>query len=387
MRVSITDSIDTVLAVDWNRVVATRYPFIRHEFLLALEQTACVNEQAGWLPQHCLVYDDDKLVAVMPMYRKMHSHGEYVFDYAWASAYHRLGLRYYPKWLTAIPFTPCEGPRLCVQHGIDRYAVWRLLSEIIAERGERYGVSTWHCLFHTPQEARLFATQLVIRQSVQFRWYNQGYRDFQDFLATFRAKKRKNLLQERRQVHKQGIVLQVLTGRDITEHTLATFFEFYQLTYIKYVNPPYLNFAFFKKVVETMPNQVVLIMAWKADRAVGATFGFTGDDSYYGRYWGCDEEYDKLHFEACYYQGIEYCIANRLRYFDPGAQGEHKIARGFRPTICYSAHYIFDPRLNAAIRNFSERESMLVKRYKDSALALLPFRRDDDGDNQKELAT
>ncbi len=375
MKVSLINSINAISRDDWNKITGIKYPFIRHEFLHALEKSSCVSEETGWMPQHCLVYDRDELIALMPMYRKTHSHGEYVFDFEWANAYRQHGLSYYPKWLTAIPFTPCEGERLFVKTGMDKETVLEVILNHITENAERENISSWHCLYPTSAETELFeSADLCIREGVQFRWMNKGYRDFKDYLDSFNSKKRKNLLRERRYIRDQGIVLKQIHGKDITEQQLDVFFQFYQLTYLKRGNPPYLNIEFFKEIALTMPEQLLLILAVKDNTYVGTAFSLLGEESYYGRYWGCYVEYHSLHFEACYYQGLEYCINNQLARFDSGAQGEHKIARGFEPVTTYSAHWLSDPEFAAAIKGFTKREASLMEKYRNNAAELLPFK-------------
>ena len=375
MKISQINQIKNISREDWNGITGLEYPFIRHEFLYALEKNSCVSEETGWMPQHCLVYDRGELIALMPMYRKTHSHGEYVFDYEWAYAYRQHGLSYYPKWLTAIPFTPCEGERLFVKTGVDKETVLETILNHITENAERENISGWHCLYPTSAETELFkSADLSIREGVQFRWMNKGYQDFKDYLDSFNSKKRKNLLRERRYIRDQGIVLKQIHGKDITEQQLDVFFQFYQLTYLKRGNPPYLNLEFFKEIAITMPEQLLLILAIKDNTYVGTAFSLLGEDSYYGRYWGCYEEYHSLHFEACYYQGLEYCINNQLTRFDSGAQGEHKIARGFEPVTTYSAHWVSDPDFAAAIKGFTKREANLMEKYRSNAAELLPFK-------------
>ncbi len=375
MKISLINHIDEIPREDWNRITGLEYPFIRHEFLHALETSACVSEATGWMPQHCLVYDKDELIALMPMYRKTHSHGEYVFDFEWAQAYRQHGLEYYPKWLTAIPFTPCEGQRLFVKAGVDKQVIFQSIIAYITENSGPENISGWHCLFPTMEEADLFkSTDIAIREGVQFRWMNKDYRDFKDYLDSFNSKKRKTLIRERRFISEQGITLKQIHGKDITEQQLDVFFQFYQLTYLKRGNPPYLNLEFFKQIAETMPEQLLLVLAMKDGAYVGAAFSLVGGDSFYGRYWGCYEEYHSLHFEACYYQGLEYCIANKLQRFDSGAQGEHKIARGFEPVTTWSAHWLSDPGFAAAIKDFTKREAGLMEKYRGNAAELLPFK-------------
>ena len=362
-------------AADWNRLAGNAYPFMRHEFLSALEHSGSVCEQTGWSPAHLLVLDDGQLVAAMPLYLKSHSWGEYVFDQQWAEAYQQQGLAYYPKWLTAIPLTPCQGSRIVMQAAVDPLEVMRLLFTHIKQLSESLGISSWHCLFPEQQQAeQLRALGFSLREGVQFHWFNRGYRDFNDFLLTLNAGKRKMLKRERRRVSEQGISLQRIAGKDVSDAQWQQFFQFYTLTYLKRQSQPYLNLAFFQQIAATMGEQLLLVLAVKDDETIAAALSFIGYDTLYGRYWGCDEDYDSLHFEACYYQGLDYCIEHGLTRFDSGAQGEHKIARGFEPVTTYSAHWIKDARFATAIAHFLVREQQAVQHYKQDAASYLPFK-------------
>jgi predicted N-acyltransferase len=376
MNVTLIDSISETGSEKWNQLTGIDYPFLRYEFLHALENSGSVCERTGWEPQHCLVYQGNEIVGLMPMYRKTHSRGEYVFDHDWAYAYEHNGLSYYPKWLTSIPFTPCEGKRLVVKENIELELVYNAVRSFLQGKAEDYGVSSWHCLFPTSQEIKYLKTgNSCIRESVQFRWFNMGYRDFQDYLETFNAKKRKNLQRERRHVAEQKIELWCVPGPEISELQWQTFFQFYCMTYLKRHMRPYLNLKFFNELAETMGEQLLLVLAVKDNNYVAAALSLIGSDTLYGRYWGCYEEYNSLHFEACYYQGLEYCIKNKLQRFDSGAQGEHKIARGFEPVTTYSAHWLKDPRFAAAIRHYVSQESKLIEHYKADTATLLPFKK------------
>ena len=375
MEVKQINSMAQVDGAAWNRLAGAAYPFMRHEFLLALEQSGSVCEQTGWVPAHLLVMNEDQLIAFMPLYLKHHSWGEYVFDQQWAQAYQQQGLDYYPKWLTAIPLTPCQGPRIVIQEGIDLLEVMRLLLAFIKQLSEQLGISSWHCLFPDLQQVELLRSLgLSIREGVQFHWFNQGYRDFNDFLSTMNASKRKMLKRERRRVNEQGVRLLRIAGKDVSELQWQTFFQFYTMTYFKRGSQPYLNLAFFQQIGATMGEQLLLILASKDDKAIAAALSFIGEETLYGRYWGCFEEYNGLHFETCYYQGLDYCIEHSLKRFDSGAQGEHKIARGFEPIATYSAHWIKDDRFAKAIEHFLAREQKAVQHYKQDAASYLPFR-------------
>ncbi|MDD5275560.1 MAG: GNAT family N-acetyltransferase [Methylovulum sp.] len=362
---------------DWNRLAGDAYPFLRHAFLLALEQSGSVCAQTGWIPAHLLVMAEGELVAFMPLYLKQHSWGEYVFDQQWAQAYQQHGLNYYPKWLTAIPLTPCQGARIVIKTGIDPVEVTHTLLAFIKQLSEQRGISSWHCLFPAPQQAeQLRALGLSIREGVQFHWFNRGYRDFNDFLQTLSASKRKMLKRERRRVEEQGVHLLRIAGAEVSAAQWQAFFQFYTMTYLKWGSQPYLNLAFFQQIAATMGEQLLLVLAVKDDKYVGAALSFVGGDTMYGRYWGCYEEYNSLHFEACYYQGLDYCIEHGLKRFDSGAQGEHKISRGFEPITTYSAHWLKDAGFAKAIGEFLAQEQKSVQLYKQDAASYLPFKQE-----------
>jgi predicted N-acyltransferase len=377
MDVTPITSMTQVDAGTWNRLAGDGYPFLRHEFLLALEQSGCAAAKTGWSPHHLLVLQNDAPRACMPLYLKTHSRGEYVFDQQWAHAYQQCGLNYYPKWLTAIPFTPCQGPRMMIDESADAQKITRLLVAFIKQLSEQNGISSWHCLFPESEQAQWLRDQgLGLRESVQFHWLNRGYRDFDDFLQTFSSSKRKMIKRERRRVCEQGIELRRLSGREVSPAQWQAFFQFYTMTYLKNGMTPYLNPAFFEQLAATMGERLLLVLAVKDDQYVGAALSLIGADTLYGRYWGCYEEYSNLHFEACYYQGLEYCIAHGLKRFDSGAQGEHKIARGFEPVTTCSAHWLKDAEFARAVEHFLHEERQAVALYKQDAATWLPFKKD-----------
>lgn len=375
MQIKMINSMTQVDRLAWNHLAGEAYPFLRHEFLAALEQSGSVSGQTGWLPAHLLVMKDDELLAFMPLYLKTHSRGEYVFDHQWSHAYHQSGLDYYPKWLTAVPFTPCQGPRLCVKDTVDRLEITRLLLAFIKQLCEQQDASSWHCLFPDLQQTELLRSLgLGIREGVQFQWFNKGYRDFNDFLDTLNAAKRKMIKRERRKVDEQGVELLQIAGNVAGAQQWQVFFQFYTMTYLKKGSQPYLNEAFFQQLAATMGDRLLLVLAVKDQRYVGAALSFIGSDTLYGRYWGCYEEYNALHFEACYYQGLDYCLEHGLQRFDSGAQGEHKISRGFEPVTTYSAHWLKDGRFAKAIEQFLAREQQAIQFYKQDAASYLPFK-------------
>ncbi len=376
MEIKQITAINQVDSQAWNALIGDGYPFMRHEFLLALEESACVSKQAGWQPKHLLVTESNNLIAAMPLYLKTHSRGEYVFDNQWAYAYEQNGVSYYPKWLTAIPFTPCQGLRIAINDHADQQQITELLVDFIKIQSEQDGISSWHCLFPVGEQLESFrALGLAIREGVQFQWFNKNYQTFDDFLSTLNASKRKMLKRERRKVIEQDIEMVQLSGGEVSEYQWQVFYDFYQMTYLKHGTRPYLNLDFFLRCAETMSDQLLLAFALKDGAYVGAALSFVGSDTLYGRYWGCLEEYNALHFEACYYQGLDYCIAKGLKRFDSGAQGEHKIARGFEPVTTYSAHWFQDERFAKAIAQFLVREKNAVQFYKDDATKYLPFKK------------
>ena len=357
----------------WNNLVQDKDPFLRHEFLLALEQSGSVSADTGWYSYHLLVFDKQALIAAMPLYLKTHSRGEYVFDQQWADAYHQSGMEYYPKWLNAVPFTPCQGQRFLIEQGVNSQSIIDLCIDFIKQLSKLNNISSLHCLFPTANQAEQLQ-QLHIREGVQFQWFNKGYADFNDYLQSFTSRQRKNINKERRKITEQGITFQRVSGLEISEQQWQVFFQFYELTYLKRGQSAYLNIDFFKQLAQSMPEQILLILAIKDQTYVGAALSFIGGKTLYGRYWGCYEEYNSLHFETCYYQGLEYCLEHQLHRFDSGAQGEHKISRGFEPITTYSAHWIQNSQFSKLIANFLQREKVLMMQYKKDCSEKLPFK-------------
>ena len=370
------DSLEHIQAGQWNAITGTDYPFLRHEFLYGLEQTGCARADTGWQGCHLLLRDAAGVLAVMPLYLKSHSYGEYVFDWSWADAWQRSGLHYYPKLVSAIPFTPATGPRLCMREDADPATTWHAALDAIRGLAHKRGISSWHLLFPEQDVASsLLAAGLHRRTATQFHWFNRGYNSFDDFLADFTSRKRKSLRRERARVAEQGLTLRTLCGEEIGPREWQQFHHFYRMTYAKRSgHGGYLTREFFTQTAPRLGEQVIMVMAYLEGRAVAGALYFRSSDTLYGRYWGCEQEYDCLHFETCYYQGIEYCIAHGLQKFDPGAQGEHKIQRGFRPVPTWSNHWIADPRLAAAVGDFTRSEEQHSAAYLRDAATLLPFR-------------
>ena len=383
LRLEFLDSIDQIFADAWNALFPDDYPFIRHEFLAALERSGCTTPETGWTPHHLALYQQDQLIAVLPCYQKSHSYGEYVFDWAWADAYRRHGFDYYPKLVSAIPFTPSTGPRLGIHADWQDAASYQQLLGLIQARIEgelaRRGWSSWHGYF--PPQALSDAWSArgwMQRLGVQYHWYNQNYRDFEDFLGRFSSRKRKTLRKERRRVRAQGLTLVRVEGAALQPQQMDAFYRFYHLTYLKRSGRHgYLNRAFFQRILASMAQHLLMVLAYDGPELVAAALNFKDRYTLYGRYWGCLREYEFLHFEACYYQGIEYCIEQGLQRFDPGAQGEHKIQRGFEPVLTWSNHCIRDPDFRSAIEQFVNQEQRQIEHYMEQARTLLPFRKND----------
>jgi predicted N-acyltransferase len=316
----------------------------------------------------------------MPTYLKSHSYGEYVFDWSWAEAWQSKGHSYYPKLVTAIPFTPATGPRLCTTNALSHEEAMHCAVQAVQRFATQRNLSSWHMLFPTEQvSAQLLQAGLPRRAATQFHWFNEDYKTFDEFLATMTSRKRKSLKRERRRVQEQSITLQTLTGDDISKQDWETFHRFYQFTYAKRSgHGGYLSREFFLETAAGLGEQVVMVLAYREGEAIAGALYFRSSDTLFGRYWGCEQEFDCLHFEACYYQGIEYCIEHGLSRFDPGAQGEHKIQRGFHPVTTWSNHWIADPDLAVAVADFTRREEHQNEHYRQATSQLLPFRMPDN---------
>ncbi len=376
MHIQRIESLTEIAPAHWDALVGDDYPFLRHAFLSALERTGCVGGNSGWEPQLLLAKRDDEVVGAVPLYLKHHSYGEYVFDWAWASAYARMGLTYYPKLVVAAPFTPATGPRLLVGNTTDADVVADALIDAAEAHAQHIGASSIHWLFTSKCEtARLEDRGLVIRLGCQFHWHNRGYRTFDDFLADFAANKRKKVKRERRQVREAGVEIEIVTGAEASAAHWDTFYAFYRATTEKHGAIPYLNRAFFHDIGRGLGPQAVLVLARDGKDYVAGALNLRGKDTLYGRYWGALADYHSLHFETCYYRAIEYCIAQGLSRFEAGAQGEHKIARGFLPTTTYSAHWLRDPSLRRAVADFLDRERRGMAHYMDELGDHSPFKR------------
>ncbi len=376
MPITVIERLADIDASDWNRLVRDRYPFALHEFLSALEEQHCLGENSGWFPHHLVHVDEaDRLLGAVPLYLKDNSFGEFVFDWNWADAYQRHGLDYYPKLVSAMPFTPATGPRLLIHPEADRAVVAGTLIEAARQLAESLGCSSLHWLFTEPHDQKLLdQAGFLTRMGCQFHWYNAAYRDFDGFLAALNAKKRKNIRHERRRVEEAALNIRVLPGDQVSEAEWMTFHDFYRSTFHKRGNFPALTRAFFHRIGQRLGSRVVLVLASRDGVDVAAALSYASDTTLYGRHWGCLDEYDSLHFELCYYQGIEYCIRHGLSRFEPGAQGEHKIWRGFLPTLTRSAHWLAHPGFSAAVADFLRREIPAVQAYARELDTHSPYR-------------
>lgn len=373
MRIETHNSIDNIPATDWNRLAGSQ-PFLQHEFLAALEHSGSVSAETGWQPQHLTCTDESgKLVGALPFYLKSHSWGEYVFDWAWAEACQRAGQRYYPKLVSAVPFTPVSGPRLLLDATHAREAALLLIEHTVTVAIQHHASSV-HCLFPAETELKTWCKHdFLPRMDCQFHWHNRGYIDFKAFLATLSADKRKKINRERRRVIEAGIHHRIFTGQELDGALLDGLYQFYSATYAKRGHHAYLNRDFFAEIAERMPASLVVIVAFDGKRPIACAICFRDAQSLYGRHWGCEQEYHSLHFETCYYQGIDYCIQEGLEHFNPGTQGEHKLARGFEPTATRSAHYLDHPIFRQAIDDFLRQETRMVQAYIREARTHLPF--------------
>ncbi|OXJ00076.1 MULTISPECIES: GNAT family N-acetyltransferase [Burkholderia] len=381
-RTGILSSPAEVPAAEWNALLARDAqptPFLRHEFLDALHVARCAVDDTGWSPHFVTLTDErtGRLAAAAPVYAKQHSYGEYVFDWAWADAYQRNNLPYYPKLLCAVPFTPVQGTRLLAA---DDDARRRLAATLLAF-AEQSDLSSLHVLFPTGDEAALLESMgMMLREGVQFHWINDGYRHFDDFLGTLEQKKRKNIRAERRKVHDAGVTFRRLTGDQITDADWRFFSRCYRQTYREHYSSPYLNLDFFRTIGATMPENLLLVIAEADGRPIASALavyrrGENGGGTLYGRYWGALEHVPCLHFETAYYQLLEFCIEAGLDTFEGGAQGEHKLARGFLPTVTHSAHWLAHPAFSDAVARFLERETEHIHAYVDELREHDPFRR------------
>ncbi|XQA67057.1 GNAT family N-acetyltransferase [Xanthomonas sacchari] len=371
-RIRWLHQLDAVAAADWDALHDGRNPFVAHAFLAGLEQHGCLRPDWGWSPLHLTVWDGEALVAAAPGYVKSNSHGEFVFDHAWAHAYARYGQDYFPKWLCAVPYSPVTGPRLLAR---DLAAQQELLAAMQALT-ERTGLSSAHVNFHRADEDAAFGTDWLERNDVQYQWHNDAdWTGFDDYLGAMDHKHRKNIRQERAKVQRAGIGFRVLHGDEASAADLQAMYGFYLRTFDDYGNSPALTLDFFSHLARTMPRNLLIFLAIHDGTPVAGAFCLRGGDTLYGRYWG-GEPLPGLHFETCYYQGIEYCLREGLTRFEPGAQGQHKIARGFLPRLVRSRHWIADPGFRVPLADWCAQERAEVRQHAAALQRHSPFRHD-----------
>jgi len=377
-HLEILDRLSDVSAAEWNALLGSDCgPFLRYEFLSALEETGCVGGNTGWQVAHLVLKQNSQLIGAMPLYLKQHSYGEFVFDWSWAQAYEQQGLNYYPKALCAIPFTPVQGSRILCKPESSVVEIQKALIDGLKSLVIENGLSSAHILFPMDKQAEDLKEQgFLLRDSVQFHWHNQGFQSFEQFLSALTMKRRKNIRREREQVAREAISFRHVPGKDSSDQDWEFFFDCYQNTYIEHQSSPYLSEVFFKLWAKRMPDNLHLIFAERNGKPIAASLLVVDRQSskVFGRYWGALEHVPCLHFETAYYQAIEYCIAENIQTFEGGAQGEHKMARGFLPTTIQSAHFIKDPRFAKAIGHFLDREHQGIGAYVDELAEHSPLK-------------
>jgi predicted N-acyltransferase len=380
LNARVVGAIGDIAADDWDACAGAANPFLCHAFLSALEQSRSVSSRAGWAPRHVVVEDGARVVAVAPMYAKSHSQGEYVFDHGWADAFERAGGDYYPKLQVAVPFTPVPGPRLLARDG--DAGLRRALLDALIRIARESGVSSLHITFaEAPDRDAMAEAGLLLREGYQFHWDNAGYATFDDFLGALRSAKRKAIKRERRAVAEAGVRLAMLTGADIKPEHWDAFYAFYMDTGGRKWGRPYLTRPFFEAIGATMADRIALVMAFRDEVPVAGALNLIGTDALYGRNWGCLEDHRFLHFEACYYQAIDFAIAHKLRRVEAGAQGKHKLARGYLPRPTWSGHWIAHAGLRRAVEDFVRREAAHVEREINVLIEHhSPYRKGDDAD-------
>lgn len=373
LQLRVLPSLAALCAAQWDGLHDGSNPFISHAFLSGLEQHGCLRPEWGWQAQHLSLWRDDELIAAAPGYLKQNSHGEFVFDHAWANAYARHGLEYFPKWLCGVPYSPVTGPRLLAHYDADRQA----LIEAIVRHVQDNDLSSAHINFHLADEDPLFGAQWLQRDDVQFQWRRQpDWKNFDDFIGAMDHKRRKNIRQERAKVVRAGISFVVRHGDEASADELRAMHGFYLQTFAEYGNAPALTLAFLRHMAEQMPRQLVLFLAIQDGEPIAGALCLRGADTLYGRYWG-GATLPGLHFETCYYQGIEYCLREGLQRFEPGAQGEHKLARGFLPTQVRSHHWLAHPQFREAARDWCGHERGDVATYAADLMRHSPFKQED----------
>lgn len=373
VKARIHRALSEIPAADWDALHDGRNPFVAHAFLAGLEQAGCLRPDWGWRPHHLTLWNGDVLMAAAPAYLKDNSHGEFVFDHAWAHAYAQHGLDYFPKWLAAVPYSPVTGPRLLARDDAARAA----LVEAMAAHMHGSKLPSVHVNFHAEFDEAAFGSDWMLREDIQFHWRNDaGWTTFEDFLAAMDHKHRKNIRQERRKVRDAGIGFRIVHGDEASDDELVAMHGFYLQTFAEYGNSPALTLDFLRHLARALPRQLVIFLAQRHGVPIAGALCLRGGDTLYGRYWGACELHPGLHFETCYYQGIDYCLREGLLRFEPGAQGRHKIARGFLPTLVRSRHLLADPRFAMALAQWCARERESVHLHFQQLGAHSPFRQE-----------
>jgi len=370
MKTEFVNSIDHIDKLTWQALADSTSPFVNYQFFNALENSQSVCNKTGWQPHHLIYSNSNNKNAILPMYLKQHSWGEYVFDWAWADAYEKHNQPYYPKLVATIPFTPITTPKLLTQN-IELEHLFANLSAHCIENN----INSWHILFTQTKAAKSLQSESIFhRNTVQFHWFNRQYHDFNEFLSTFTARKRKNVKKERLSISQQKIKIRQVLGKDISSEELSFFYLTYQLTYLKRGHSPHLTESFFNNILKSLPDNILLIIASIDECDIACSWFFYDEQQLYGRYWGCTNTYNNLHFELCYYQGIEFCIKHKLKVFNPGAQGEHKIQRGFEPVLTHSYHWIKNQSFRPAIQQYCQQEQQQMQQYLEHCQQFLPFK-------------
>jgi hypothetical protein len=375
MRTSTSTNITGIDAASWDALDADGSPFLRHAFLASLERTGCVGASTGWQPAPITLHDDRGLAAAVPAYVKAHSFGEFVFDFSWAQAYAQHGLAYYPKLVLGVPFTPASGARLLVRPGLDAAKMRGALIQAIHEFATDRNFSSIHGLFVAEPDREAFAgAGWLARHDVQFHWHNDGYRNFDHYLESFTAEKRKKAKRERRRVAEEGITFETLLGPAIDRASIDETYDLHRDTFLRHGHEPYLTRAFFREMPAALGDRFMIKRARCAGETVAVAVFFWSGEALYGRYWGASEQHHSLHFETCYHQGIEFCIERGIQRFEPGTQGEHKVSRGFVPANTWSMHWIVEPKFRAAIGDYLRREGAHVDEYARDIGSHVPYR-------------
>lgn len=374
--IKLVTSIEQIGQNVWDEIAKDTSPFCQYHFIHALEKSGSVGQGSGWFPQHLVIYQNSLPVGILPLYKKTHSYGEYVFDFAWANTYRQYGINYYPKLVSSIPFTPVTGARLMLKPEIDQAEVLPFICEKIEQYTTQYAMSSMHWLFVENNFCQALSKyKQVQRHSVQFQWFNREYSSFTHYLEHLNSRRRKSIRKERATVAEAGIKVVRLHGENFTLEHLQFFYECYQQTYLKRSgHQGYLTESFFEQIFENMHDNLMLVLAMEDGKPVASSLFVYDNNQLCGRYWGALTEVDKLHFECCYYQGIEFCIEQNIAEFNPGTQGEHKILRGFEPVYCYSNHWLREQAFHEAVERFIKQENTQLAEYKTNAEKLLPFK-------------